>query len=193
MGKTIAIVDYGAGNIASIRNALEYLGMESVLAEKARQLREAAGIVFPGQGNFGRAMQYMENAGTKEVLMEEILSGKPYLGICLGMQVLFEGSDESPGRDGLGVFRGRCRRFSVERKIPLIGWAKVMKKPGSKAFAGVVDGSYFYFVNSYFAVPEDKGIVSGTSFYGEEFCSAVGKGNVVGLQFHPENSGKNGI
>ena len=193
MEKNIAIVNYGAGNTASLRNAFEFLGKNAILAEKASQLRKAEAIVFPGQGSFGQAMQYLEKSENKEVLVEQILSGKPYLGICLGLQVLFESSEESPSAKGLGIFRGTNRRFSVEKKVPLIGWTKVGKENGSRLLQGIENSQYFYFVNSYFAVPENEGVIKGKSFYGEKFCSVVEKGNVFATQFHPENSGKNGI
>ena len=193
MGKNIAIVNYGAGNTASLRNAFEFLGKKAILAEKASQLREAEAVVFPGQGSFGQAMEYLEKSGNKEVLVEQILSGTPYLGICLGLQVLFESSEESPSAKGLGIFRGTNRRFSVEKKVPLIGWAKAEKENDSKLLDGIENGQYFYFVNSYFAVPENGAVVKGKSFYGEKFCSVVEGENVFATQFHPENSGMKGI
>ncbi len=189
----IAIVDYGAGNVASVHKALAHLGRASVLSADPAVLRSADLVVFPGQGHFGQAMARLTSTGLDDVLREVIASGKPFVGICLGLQLLFDASDEAPGVPGLGVLRGRCVAFQAPLKVPQIGWNQVQRvRPGS-ALDAVPDGQFFYFVHTYHAVADDAQDVVATADYGAPFTAAVQRGNVFAAQFHPEKSGEVGL
>lgn len=189
----IAIVDYGAGNVASVLKALQHNGMACQLTDDPGLLREAACVVFPGQGHFGQAMARLSAKRLDTVLREVIASGKPFVGICLGLQLLFEGSDEAPGVAGLGVLRGRCVAFARPLKVPQIGWNQVdVRRPGS-ALDQIADHSHFYFVHTYHAVAEDPADVVATADYGAPFVAAVQRRNVFAAQFHPEKSGQVGL
>jgi len=187
----IAIVDYGAGNLKSVTNALDFLKVKYKVTDKAKEIEKADKIIFPGVGSFGDCMQSLEKKSLISVLKKEI-GKKPYLGICLGLQVLFESSDESKGVKGLSIFKGKCRKFDGKGlKVPQIGWnsINIVKK---ELLEGVKDDSYFYFVHSYYVEPEDKAIVATETDYGIEYCSGVSSGNVNAFQFHPERSGEIG-
>jgi imidazole glycerol-phosphate synthase subunit HisH len=188
----IAIVDYGAGNLKSVTNALDFLKVKYKVTDKAKEIEKADKIIFPGVGSFGDCMQSLEKKSLISVLKKEI-GKKPYLGICLGLQVLFESSDESKGVKGLSIFKGKCRKFDGKGlKVPQIGWnsINIVKK---ELLEGVKDDSYFYFVHSYYVEPEDKAIVATETDYGIEYCSGVSSGNVNAFQFHPERSGEIGL
>ena len=185
----IALIDYGAGNLKSISNACGKLGEGVELVTKADQLEKADKIILPGVGNFGPAMKSLE--GFREVLLEKIEKGVPFLGLCLGIQVILEGSEESPGVNGLGIIKGTCKRFPSSVKIPHMGWNSI--KPGeSKLLDGIGAKDYFYFVHSYYPVPDDN-VVAATTDYGVEFSSVIEKDNVFATQFHPEKSGEPGL
>lgn len=191
--KTISIVDYGAGNLKSVQNAFGFLGMRAELASGAKEIREAEMLVFPGVGAFGEAMLRLRGRGIDGAIKEFIALGKPFLGICLGMQLLFEESEESTGVKGLGVFKGKVRRFRCKGlKVPQIGWNGINVRGKSKLLKGT-EGEMVYFVNSYYAEPEDSEIVAATTNYGAYFCSAAERGNIFGVQFHPEKSGGAGL
>ncbi|GAB6101787.1 imidazole glycerol phosphate synthase subunit HisH [Thermococcus atlanticus] len=186
----IAIVDLGIGNLANVRKALG-----GVITSDPYEIERAEKIVLPGVGNFGAVMERLEPL--RGVILDAINDGKPFLGICLGLQLLFEESEESPGSRGLGVFEGKVVRFRGVR-TPHIGWNQVWQKKECRLFEGIKDGAYFYFVHSYYVTPKDGGIVAGVTDYhskGNEvvFTSAVCKDNVFGVQFHPEKSSKNGL
>ncbi|MBU4407065.1 MAG: imidazole glycerol phosphate synthase subunit HisH [Candidatus Altiarchaeota archaeon] len=185
----IALIDYGAGNLKSISNACGKLGEKVELVTKADQLEKANKIILPGVGNFGPAMKSLE--GFREVLLEKIEKGVPFLGLCLGIQVILEGSEESPGVRGLGIIKGTCKRFPSSVKIPHMGWNSI--KPGeSKLLGGIKPGDYFYFVHSYYPVPEGN-VVAATTDYGVEFPSVIERDSVFATQFHPEKSGEPGL
>lgn len=189
----IAIVDYGAGNVASVQKALHHLGRDAVLTADPAVLELADCVVFPGQGHFGQAMARLRETGLDQVLRRLIAADKPFVGICLGLQLLFEGSDEAPGVAGLGVLRGRCVAFAPPRKIPQIGWNGLqIQRPGSPMDA-VADGAYFYFVHTYHAVASDPQDVVATADYDGPFTAAVARGNLFAAQFHPEKSGEVGL
>ena len=183
----IAIIDYGAGNIESVRKALDYLSVKSILTADKREIAKADAIIFPGVGNFGYVMKMLRKKGLDKAIKDFISSGKPYFGICLGLQILFEESEESPGVEGLGIFKGKVRKFR-KGNVPQIGWNKVKSKN-----QGIVKDGYYYFVNSYYAEPVDKSIALGSSDYYTRFCSAIIWKNVLATQFHPEKSGNAGI
>ena len=191
----ITLLDYGAGNVRSVRNAIRKLGYSVKDVSKPEDITNAKKLIFPGVGSFGSAMKILEEEGYVEPLVDYIKSGRPFLGICLGLQTLFEGSEESPKTPGLGIIKGYVKRFDDESlSVPHIGWNDVKLKKRSMLFSGY-KGEKFYFVHSYRAVPDEsnKDWILATTDYGGEFISAVQKGNIVAVQFHPEKSGKAGL
>lgn len=189
----IAVLDYGVGNLASIKNALDRLKTASVITNNQEKIRKADGLIMPGVGSAAEGMKNLVKNNLDKLLISEIIGGKPFLGICLGMQLLFEKSDEGKV-DCLGVIKGEVRKFKKERKIPQIGWNQVgiKNKETEKLFEDIPNKSFFYFVNSYYCIPEDESIIAGETEYGEKFASVIIKGNVTATQFHPEKSGKTG-
>jgi imidazole glycerol phosphate synthase glutamine amidotransferase subunit len=188
----IGIIDYGAGNLQSVRKALDYIGAESRIASRADDLEGAGRIVLPGVGAFGAAAAGLEERGFTAFLREWIRADRPFLGICLGLQLLFEGSTESAGAAGLGFFKGTCLRFK-EGKVPQIGWNQVSPAAGSRMFDGIADGTFFYFLHGYYAAPGDETWVAARTTYGVTFASAVQRGRIWAVQFHPEKSGDAGL
>jgi glutamine amidotransferase len=187
----IAVVDYGAGNLRSIRRALEAAGAEVVVTSDPAQVAAADAVVLPGVGNAGHAMEMLGRLGLTPVLKETAASGTPLLGICLGMQILF-GPQEEGDTEGLGLLPGRVHRLSGPVKIPHIGWNRsTVVRDGPLGRAG--EERYYYFVHSYVAVPDDPVDGAETAEYGETFASVVVRGNIWGTQFHPEKSGEDGL
>ncbi len=184
----IAIIDFGAGNLASVKRAFDYLGVDSKITSRPQEILDAERIVLPGVGNFGEAMENLRKRRLLTPLKETISQRKPYLGICLGLQLLFEESEESYGVKGLGIIRGRVKKFQ-KGKNPQIGWNKIIPKRDT----GIFREGYAYFVNSYYAAPEDKSIVATTTDYFGDFVSAICYKNISGVQFHPEKSGTFGL
>lgn len=191
----IAIMDYGAGNLLSVEKALRHLGQETVITSDRDVILSAEGVILPGVGSFGSAMEEMRRSGMDKVAKEAAESGKPFLGICLGLQLLFEESDETPGEKGLGILKGKIVRIPEEEglKIPQIGWNSLSIRSGSRLFAGIPDGSYVYFVHSYYLQAADKAEVAATVDYGTTLDVAVERGNLFATQFHPEKSGTVGL
>jgi len=192
----ICIVDYGMGNLRSVAKALEKVGGEVLVSARPEDLLAARKVVLPGVGAFGDASQEIRRRNLFEPLRETIQKKKPLLGVCLGMQLLFNESEESPGVEGLGIFSGRVRRFQNQAvKIPHMGWNQVtLKKPGAAAFRSVPEQSFFYFVHSYYPLPEDPALIVGTAEYGGEvFPAFIGNENVWASQFHPEKSQEAGL
>ena len=192
----IAIMDYGVGNLFSVEKAFLFLGADAMITNDAEVLRRADKIVLPGVGAFGDCMKNLRASGMIPVLTEQVRRGVPLLGICVGLQILFEGSDESPEAEGLGFFRGRVRRIRADGlKIPHMGWNSLEVRRSAKPdlFAGLPENPFVYFVHSYHAVPEDGEIVTATADYGERLTAAVAKGNICATQFHPEKSGDVGL
>ena len=192
----IAVIDYGVGNLFSVEKALLHSGAEVEVTHDAERIAAAEKLVLPGVGAFGDCMKRLEATGLIPVIRHEIEAGKPLLGICVGLQILFEGSDESPNAAGLGVFSGRVRRIeALGLKIPHMGWNSLdfaqrhEGQPGIDLFRGIRAGSYVYFVHSYHAVPEEPQIITAQAMYGECLTAAVAKDNVQAVQFHPEKSG----
>jgi glutamine amidotransferase len=186
----IVIIDYGMGNLRSVQKALEKAGYPAIIAGTPEALKQARGIVLPGVGAFGDTMDNLQAQGLDQVLKEEIAGGKPFLGVCLGLQVLFESSEEMGAHPGLGILPGRVRRFTGALKVPHMGWNQVDLRQGADnpLFQGIPDHSYFYFVHSYYVEPADDSVISGTADYGGAFTSMVARGNLFGVQFHPEKS-----
>ncbi len=190
----IAILDYGAGNLRSVELALARLGADTVVTGDAAVAMQADGLILPGVGAFADAMTALQNSGLIPVLRDAKESGKPLLGICLGMQAQFEGSEEGAGVKGLGFIPGFVRRLpdAAGLKIPHMGWNDIAAAKDSVLLEGLPDEPYVYFVHSYACFAADPADVLTTTEYGIPFCSAVQKGNVFGTQFHPEKSGKVG-
>ena len=191
----IAIVDYDAGNIKSVEKALEYLGQEVVLTRDRETILNADKVILPGVGAFGVAMRKLEEYHLIDTLHDFVNTGKPFLGIFLGLQLLFEESEESPGVKGLGFLKGRIVRFPDKPgyKIPQIGWNSISIKKGSRLFEGIADESYVYFVHSYYLEAEDENIVAATSEYAAHVHASVEKDNIYACQFHPEKSSEVGL
>lgn len=190
----IAIIDYGGGNIQSVYNALKYIDCECKITSDKNEILNADGAILPGQGEFGDCMKSITESGIKDTVIEFINSGKPFLGICVGLQLLFERSEESD-TPGLGIFKGTIKRIPNGEglKIPHMGWNSVEIKKRDKLLKGIESGTYFYFVHSYYLDAEDKEIVSAQTEYGVKIDASVSKDNVFATQFHPEKSGEEGI
>ena len=188
----IAIIDYGMGNLRSVQKAFEYIGQTAKITDKAVDLADASHIVLPGVGAFKDAMTALNQSGIVDTLKKEIAKGKPFLGICLGMQMLFDKSYEDGEYDGLGLIKGEVVRFDTSLKVPHIGWNELQLKKRTRLFDGV-DDMNFYFVHSYHASGCDREDVETTCNYDYEFVSSVNKDNVWGAQFHPEKSGDTGL
>lgn len=192
----ISIIDYGVGNLKSIQKAIELTGSKAVITSDWQVVSKARGMVLPGVGAFGPAMKIIKKNKIDFVFNEFVMSGKPVLGICLGMQLLFSLSEEGGINEGLGYFKGSVKKFSSAPglKIPQMGWNTVEYQNGaSSIFNGIKNNSFFYFVHSYVCFPEDKKIIKGTTDYGISFASFVEKNGVSGVQFHPEKSGTDGL
>ena len=191
----IAIIDYDAGNIKSVQKALEFLGQQVLITRDPVEILTADRVVLPGVGNFGDAMEKLESYGLVPVIREVAERGSPFLGICLGLQLLFQESEESPGVRGLGLLPGRIVRIPKERglKIPHIGWNALKYPTEGKLFRNVPAGSYVYFVHSYYLQAKDKDIVKATTEYGVTVEASVERGNIYACQFHPEKSSDVGI
>lgn len=191
----IAIIDYGAGNLSSVKKALDYLGAESEITDDKEKIFSATHIILPGVGSFGDAMMSMQKKELTEAVKESAVSGKPFLGICLGLQLLFESSDESPDVKGLGILNGKIVTIPKENglKVPHIGWNSISLRQKGGIFKDLRDESYFYFVHSYYLKGADNDAVAATTQYGVEIECAVQKGNLCATQFHPEKSGEAGL
>lgn len=191
----IAIIDYDAGNIRNVENALHALSEEAVVTREPEVILQSERCILPGVGAFGDAMEKLRRYGLVPVLRQYAESGKPFLGICLGLQLLFASSEESAGVPGLGLLPGTVRRFpeATGLKIPHIGWNDIRFPRKSRLFDGISDGSYVYFVHSYYLQAGDENIVAATTEYGVTVHAAVEKDNLFACQFHPEKSGEVGM
>jgi glutamine amidotransferase len=188
----IAIVDYGMGNLRSVTNAFARLGGSVIVTRNKGRIAEASAIVVPGVGAFGKCMENLRGFDLLDVLREQISKGKPYLGICLGLQMLFESSEEAPGVEGLSLVKGSVRRFKNDLKVPHMGWNEVEQIKNSRVFKGIDQGEYFYFVHSFYPEPGEDVIASKTD-YGSPFASSIERDNIFACQFHPEKSQKVGL
>lgn len=196
----IAVIDYGMGNLRSVQKALEVVGAKAKITSIPEDLKGCERIVFPGVGAFGDAMKELKRRGLARPIKDAIAEGKPFLGLCLGVQLLFEKSDEAPGVKGLGVLKGEVKRFRFKDKrlkVPHMGWNNIARsskfKAQSKILKGIPDGAFMYFVHSYYVKPKDKKAVLTTTDYGIKFVSGICKDNIYGFQFHPEKSQELGL
>lgn len=191
----LAIINYGAGNLRSVQKACEYIGETAVITDNQNEILKADRVILPGVGSFGSCMSAIRNAGLVDCIHEVIDNGTPFLGICLGLQLLFEASEEDPDESGLGIFKGRCVKIPPADgiKIPHIGWNSITFPNPSPLFRGIDEGSFVYFVHSYYMKPEDKSIITAVCDYSKELPVALSRGNVHATQFHPEKSGKVGL
>lgn len=194
----IAIIDYDAGNIKSVEKALLYLGQQEkdvVLTREREVIHAADRVILPGVGSFRDAMEKLRGYGLEPVIREYVESGRPFLGICLGLQLLFEESEESPGARGLGLLKGKITKIpeGEGRKVPQIGWNDIRINPKSRLLSGIPDNSYVYFVHSYYLTAENRSEVAATTEYGVSIDAAVESGNLFACQFHPEKSSGVGL
>lgn len=196
----IAIIDYGMGNLRSVQKGFERVGFEAVVTADPKVVMEAERIVLPGVGAFRDCIRNLEEGGFVEPIRKVIAEGRPFLGICLGLQLLFSESEEFGRHQGLGIIPGRVVRFpdgmleNGERlAVPHMGWNQIAFQKQLPVFAGIADGANVYFVHSFYVQPEDPGVVATTTGYGIEFCSAICRDNVVATQFHPEKSQEIGL
>jgi len=187
----IAIFDYGAGNLQSVQNTLTEIGCRYTLVRDAEGLRQADKILLPGVGHFGQMMRALDSLGVRETLVERIRAGVPYLGICLGMQALFESSEEAPEVRGLGIFPGMVKRFPLDARVPHMGWNDLDVRPGSALLHGVEVRPFVYFAHSFYVPVNER--TSATCTYGFPYTAVLESGNIFGVQFHPEKSGPLGL
>lgn len=184
----ITIIDYEAGNLKSICNMLDFLGAKFIISSTPSEIEAATQIIFPGQGHFAQAMQNLKRKNLIEPIKAAISNDAKFLGICLGLQVLFESSEEAPDIDGLGIIKGEVKKFT-EGKIPQIGWNKIQTTQNNS----YLDEDYFYFVNSYYVVPQDENVISSKASYHIDFCASIEHKKLTAVQFHPEKSSQAGI
>lgn len=196
----ITVIDYGMGNLRSVQKSFEKIGVAAKLTNDKKVIQKAKAIVLPGVGAFGAAMKNLQKFDLIDVLKEKLAQGTPFLGICLGLQVLFEKSEEAPKLKGLGIFKGSVKHFyslkgfpKDKLTIPHMGWNQVQRKNRSSIFKDIPEDAYFYFVHSYYVDPEEKDIIIGTSNYGKDLVVAIEKGNITATQFHPEKSSPWGV
>jgi glutamine amidotransferase len=189
----IAIIDYGVGNLRSVEKAFAATGCEAIVSSDEKDLRAARKLVLPGVGAFGACMRALSERGFDRLVSERVREGTPLLGVCVGMQMLFEESEEFGSTPGLGLLPGRVRRFSDELVVPHVGWNRIQQRQSHALFDDVADGSFFYFVHSYYCEPADQSVVAGETEYGLSYASVVAKDNVCGVQFHPEKSQDAGL
>ncbi len=189
----IAVVDYGMGNLRSVQKAFEYLGFPASICEDPAQLEAASHLVLPGDAAFGDAMRNLRERGWVEALLRGIEQGKPFLGICVGLQLMFAESEELGNHPGLGLLPGKVRRFPPAERVPQIGWNQVSIKRPVSILSGVDDLSFFYFVHSFYVDSERPTDVAGTTEYGLEYTSVAARDHLFGVQFHPEKSQQPGL
>ncbi|MCX4275556.1 MAG: imidazole glycerol phosphate synthase subunit HisH [Candidatus Gastranaerophilales bacterium] len=184
----VAIIDYGAGNVRSLGNMLTFLDIPYEITSDKTKIQNADRIIFPGQGHFAQAMEKLNSNDMISFVQDVVSDGKTFLGVCLGLQVLFETSEEAPNIQGLGIFKGNVKKFEIG-KTPQIGWNKIKTTENNS----YLDDDYFYFVNSYCVCPENKDIISSYANYHIDFCASVEYKNITAVQFHPEKSSNAGI
>ena len=185
---TVAIIDYGVGNLRSVEKAFAATGCDAMISGDESVLREAKRLVLPGVGAFAACMKALKERGFDRLVRERASAGTPLLGVCVGMQLLFDESDEFGSTPGLGLLRGTVQRFETELVVPQVGWNRIHQKRRHVLFDGIADGSFCYFVHSFYCQPGDENVVTGETDYGGRYASVVAQGNICGVQFHPEKS-----
>jgi imidazole glycerol phosphate synthase glutamine amidotransferase subunit len=188
----IGIIDYGAGNLRSVKKAVDYLGIESRIIRSASEFDGTDKLILPGVGAFGAAIETLKAKGLYQSVADWLHANKPFLGICLGLQMLFEESEEAKGLRGFGIFKGKIPQFQ-QRKVPQIGWNQIKRVKDSPLLDGISDQSFFYFLHGYYVQPAEREIVLTETEYGITYTSAIVKGNIYAVQFHPEKSSRLGI
>jgi len=190
----IIIIDYGLGNLGSVKNALNKLGVDSIISNLIKVITAGSGLILPGVGSASEGMKNLRKSGLDKLIIKQVKNKKPILGICLGMQLLFSSSEEGNTRC-LNVIEGKVKKFNNKLKVPQIGWnqVQIQNSKVKNIFNQISNDSYFYFVHSYYCIPTDENINIGMTNYGINFCSAIEDKNVFGVQFHPEKSGKDGL
>jgi len=189
----VAIIDYGVGNLRSVEKAFAANGCAAVMSSDENVLRQAERLVLPGVGAFGACMNKLVARGFDDLVRERVAAGTPLLGVCVGMQMLFEESEEFGASRGLGFLRGRVRRFSADLMVPQVGWNQVRQQKSNPLFEGIKDSAFFYFVHSYYCEPAETEVIAGETDYGVAYASVVARENLFGVQFHPEKSQKDGL
>jgi len=189
----VAIIDYGVGNLRSVEKAFAATGCDAVVTADEAQLRRAERLVLPGVGAFAACMQALSERGFDLLVRERVRQGTPLLGVCVGMQMLFEESEEFGRTTGLGLLPGRVRRFAGDLLVPQVGWNQISQRSAHRLFAGIADQAFFYFVHSFYCESSDPEVVVGETEYGAKYASVVARRNVCGVQFHPEKSQAAGL
>lgn len=189
----IAIIDYGVGNLRSVEKSFAATGNQAVVTADESVLRKAKGLVLPGVGAFAACMKALSERGFDALIRERVIKGTPLLGVCVGMQMLFEESEEFGKTPGLGLIRGRVRRFSDDLVVPQVGWNQIRKRSLHPLLGNIEDQAFFYFVHSYYCEADDPAVVVGETDYGLSYASIVAHGDLYGVQFHPEKSQKAGL
>ena len=185
----VAIIDYGVGNLRSVEKAFAATGHDALVTSDEKELRQASRLVLPGVGAFAACMSALRDHGLVNLVREQVAVGKPLLGVCVGMQMLFEESEEFGTSEGLGFLEGRVRRFDdTNHVVPQVGWNQIRQRKAHRLFAGIEDEAFCYFVHSYYCEPASDDVIVGETDYGVQYASVVAKGNVCGVQFHPEKS-----
>jgi imidazole glycerol-phosphate synthase subunit HisH len=193
MDKGIAIIDYGAGNLRSVANAIKKLGYHSSVTSDSGKVLDAAAVILPGVGAAADTMNSLEKLGMTDAIRKLIQQGRPLFAICVGLQILFSGTEEGGWHECLGVIPGKVKRLPQGLKIPHMGWNQVKQRFSHSVFQGIPDEANFYFVHSFYAEPEDTSIIAGTTSYGVSMCSVIIEDNLIATQFHPEKSGEHGL
>jgi len=189
----IAVIDYGAGNLRSVANAIIKLSYQPRITSRAGDLQKAQAVILPGVGAAGDTMESLRNLGLVEPIKQLIAEDRPFFGVCIGLQVLFTATEEGGGHDCLGIIPGRVKKLPDGLKVPHMGWNQVKQRISHPLFEGIPDEANFYFVHSYYGAPEDKSLVAGETEYGVAMASVIARGNLVATQFHPEKSGEYGL
>ncbi len=189
----IAIIDYGAGNLRSVINAVTQLGYQATITSQPEDILQAQAVFLPGVGAAGDTMSSLKKLGLTETIQQLVAENRPLFGICIGLQILFTGTEEGGWHECLNIIPGRVKRLPGGLKVPHMGWNQVKQRFTHPLFEGIPDNANFYFVHSYYGDPEDKSVIAAETNYGVDFCSAVAKGNLVATQFHPEKSGELGL
>jgi glutamine amidotransferase len=189
----IAIIDYGAGNLGSVANAITKLGFDPLITNKPEEILSAKAVILPGVGEAGETVERLEAMGMAKVVRLLIKEKRSFLSICVGLQVLLSETEERGGHKCLGIISGSVKKLPEGLKVPHMGWNQVIQKKEHQIFEGIPNGANFYFVHSYFADPDDRSLVAATTEYGIKFCSMVIKDNLIATQFHPEKSGRYGL